>query len=75
MRNFQHTTNFHVMPLSHPLSVTEASQQVNVPKRTIQYAISQGDLQAHKMPGRTGAYLIDPADLAAWVDGRSKAAS
>lgn len=63
------------MPLSPPLSVTEASQQVSVPKRTIQYAISRGDLKAYKMPGRTGAYLIDPSDLTDWYAGRTQAAS
>ena len=64
------------MTASPPLSVAEASQQVNVPKRTIQYAISRGDLKAYKMPGRTGAYLITSQDLADWQAGRTaKAAS
>ena len=45
-----------------------------MPKRTLQYAITKGYLKAHKLPGLTGAYLIDPADLDAWLAGRGRAA-
>lgn len=45
--------------------------QVNVPKRTLQAAIARGDLQAHKLGGATSAYLISPADLQAWLAGRT----
>lgn len=58
-----------------PLSVTEAATRSDVPKRTIQYAITKGDLKAHKMPGATGAYLISPADLDAWLAGRKTKAT
>lgn len=55
------------------LSVVEAVQQTGIPKRTIQHAIAQGWLPAHKMPGLTGAYLIDPADLDEWTRRRKEA--
>ncbi|NLA37077.1 MAG: helix-turn-helix domain-containing protein [Actinobacteria bacterium] len=58
-----------------PLSVAEASQQWNVPKRTIQHAIATGGLKAHKMPGRTGAYLIAERDLNKWIAKRVTKAS
>lgn len=56
------------------MSVSQASTQAVVPKRTLQHAIAKGDLPAHKLPGRTGAYLITPADLHAWLAGRGRAA-
>lgn len=62
------------MPATHPLSVSQAAEQGNIPKRTLQYAISRGNLKAHKLPGLTGAYLIDPADLQTWLTGRRRAA-
>lgn len=50
-----------------PLSVAEAAEEIGEPKRTVQWAIQQGHLKAHKMPGRTGAYLINRADLNRWL--------
>lgn len=50
-----------------PLSVTEAADHIGEPKRTIQWAIKEGHLKAHKMPGRTGAYLIQQRDLDKWA--------
>lgn len=58
-----------------PLSVTEASTQNEIPKRTIQAAITRGELRAHKMPGATGAYLIQPADLDRWLAKREAKAN
>ena len=54
----------------HPLSVTQAALLYDVPRRTVQYAISTGRLPAHKLPGQTGAYLIDRTDLESWVRAR-----
>ena len=62
------------MTVVQPLSVSQASSQVNVPKRTLQAAIARGALKAYKLPGATSAYLISPADLQVWLDGRGKAA-
>ena len=58
-----------------PLSVSQASLQVNVPKRTIQAAITRGALKAYKLPGATSAYLISPDDLATWLSSRSQKAA
>ena len=63
------------MDVVQPISVSQASLQVSVPKRTLQAAIARGDLPAYKLPGATTPYLIDPADLQQWLDGRGKAAS
>lgn len=63
------------MPATPPLSVTEAAQMRGVPKRTVQHAIAKGDLKAHKMPGRTGAYLINERDLDRWISKREAKAS
>ena len=58
-----------------PLSVTEAAEQTGEPKRTIQWAIKEGHLKAHKMPGRTGAYLIQRRDFDRWLAKREKASA
>lgn len=55
------------MPKQRPLSVTEASVARGIPKRTLQYAISTGSLKAQKLPGATGAYLIDARELDRWL--------
>lgn len=64
------------MTASPPLSVAQVAELGNIPKRTVQYAISRGHLKAHKLPGTTGAYLIAPRDLDRWLAKReAKAAS
>lgn len=55
------------------LSVIEAAEQSGISKRGIQWAILKGRLPAYKMPGRTGAYLIDPNDLADYISRREEA--
>ena len=57
------------------ITTTGASQTSGVPKRTIIAAITRGDLRAEKLPGLTGAYLIDPEDLDTWLSGRIKASA
>ena len=54
-------------------TTTAAAQTSGVAKRTIIYAITRGDLPAQKLPGLTGAYLIDPEELDIWLAGRTKA--
>lgn len=63
------------MDVVQPISVSQASLQVSIPKRTLQAAIARGELPAYKLPGATSPYLIDPADLQQWLAGRGKAAS
>lgn len=75
MRSFTHVSNLH--HVTHPpfISVSQAATDNGVPKRTIQYAIAKGELRAVKLPGLTGAYLIDPADLQRWLAARSTEAA
>jgi excisionase family DNA binding protein len=63
------------MPKTRPLSVAEASAQTRIPKRTIQAAITRGDLKADKLGGLTGAFLIDPDDLDRYAAKREQKAS
>jgi excisionase family DNA binding protein len=63
------------MPKIPPLSVAEASEETGIPKRTVQAAITRGDLKAHKLPGRTAPFLIDRRDLDRWIAGREPRAS
>lgn len=73
LRSSAHVSNLATVMDTPPLSVTQAAVQSGLAKRTVQYAIANGLLRAHKMPGRTGAYLISPADLTAWLDRRRAA--
>lgn len=61
------------MPKPNWIPVSSASQTTGIPKRTIIAAITRGDLPAAKLPGLTGAYLIDPADLERWITRRRAA--
>jgi excisionase family DNA binding protein len=57
------------------LSVIEAVEITGIPRRTIAAAINRGELKAHKLPGVTGAYLINRRDLDKWVAKRDAKAS
>ena len=57
------------------MSVAQAAEQHDIPKRTLQAAIARGALKAHKMPGVTGAYLIYQRDLDRWIGKRDKASA
>lgn len=51
------------MPKSgNPLTVAEVAAMVGRDRKTILRWIEAGRLDAVKLAGRTGAYLIDPAD-------------
>jgi excisionase family DNA binding protein len=54
-----------------PLSVRDVVEQTNIPKRTIQAALARRDLKAHKFGGITGAWVIEQADLDAWLATRA----
>ena len=58
------------MPKVPPVSTMAAEEQTGIPKRTIIAAINRGELRAHKMPGITGAFLIEQRDLDKWVSKR-----
>ena len=57
-----------------PITTSEASERSGIPKRTIIAAINRGALPAQKLPGLTGAFLIDVDDLTIWVQSRKKSA-
>lgn len=63
------------MPKVPPLSTATAETQAGIPRRTIIAAINRGELKAHKMPGQTGAFLIEQRDLDKWVEKRERKAS
>lgn len=63
------------MPKIQPLSAAEAARSAGIPKRTLIAAITRGELKAHKLPGVTGSYLIDPRDLEKYVTKREARAS
>lgn len=60
------------MPKTMPLSVAQIVGMHGIPKRTVIAAIDRGDLRADKMPGRTGAYLIDQRELDKWLAKRAE---
>lgn len=47
------------------LTTAEAAEALAVDVRTVHRMISAGRLAAQKLPGLRGAYLIDPASVAA----------
>ncbi len=53
-----------------PITVTQVARQTGIPKRTIQLALANGEIKAHKLFGRTGAWIIDRAGLDAWLADR-----
>ena len=54
------------------IGVREAAAQAGVSIHIIKRDTLKGKLRpALKAPGRTGAYLFRPADVAAWVKGRA----
>ncbi|OBJ48120.1 helix-turn-helix domain-containing protein [Mycobacterium asiaticum] len=63
------------MPKVPPVSTSAAETQTGIPKRTIIAAINRGELRAHKMPGLTGAFLIEQRDLDKWAAKREAKAS
>lgn len=55
------------------ITTSAAHERSGVPRRTIIAAINRGDLPAQKLPGLTGAFLINPADLDDWAKRRAAA--
>jgi excisionase family DNA binding protein len=45
------------------LTATQAASILGVSRRTILRRIATGGLPGHKLPGRTGAWLLNPAVL------------
>jgi excisionase family DNA binding protein len=55
-----------------PLSIGQVVERSGIPKRTIHNAVARGELKSMKLPGLTGAYLIDEDDLDRWLAGRQQ---
>ena len=47
------------------IGVAEAAQILNLSVRAVQHRIIRGDLLAQKMRGKTGAYVLNRADVEA----------
>ena len=58
-----------------PLGVAEVAAILHKDRRQIIRMIRRGELAATKMPGHTGAYLIERAEVEALRDDRERAAS
>lgn len=53
------------------VSTAEVAQRLGVDVRTVHRMVSEGTLTpAAKLPGKTGAYVFDPADIEALVESR-----
>lgn len=52
-----------------PLSVAQAHEVSGVPRRTITYAITQGQLKAARLGD--GAWMIEAGDLDEWISSRN----
>jgi len=63
------------MPNPQWITTTAAHQSTGIPKRTIIAAINRGELKADKLPGLTGAFLINPDELARWESSRTAQAA
>lgn len=63
------------MPTSPLLSVVQAAACSGVSRRTIQRAITDGELKAHKLGPGTTAYVIDQADLDDYLAQREEAST
>ena len=75
MRSIAQLSNLADVTYTTPLTVAQVAELAEMPKRTVQYAIARGRLRAHKLPGATGAYLIDPDELDIWLAERTKASA
>ncbi|CAA0129265.1 Uncharacterised protein [Mycolicibacterium vanbaalenii] len=58
-----------------PTSVAAIVTEHGIAKRTVIAAIERGDLKAEKLPGRTGAYVIQHRDVEKWIAKREAKAS
>ncbi len=52
----------------HSLTVSEAVQITGLTQRQITYACKSGRLTFRKLPGRTGAYLLDPHEVRTYAE-------
>lgn len=55
------------------MTVAEAAGIIGITPRAVAKAIQAGRIPARKLPGRTGAYLLDPAEVHAFAATRNRA--
>lgn len=60
-----------IATMSAPLSAAQVAQAHGLAKRTVLLEIARGRLRAHKLPGRTGAWIITAEDAATWAATRN----
>lgn len=56
----------------HSLTVNEAVKLTGMSRRAITYACRTGKLTSYKLPGRTGAYLLDPHEVRKYAELRNE---
>lgn len=50
---------FHMASSIHSLTIGEAMQITGLSRRALTYAVTTGKLSSRKLPGKTGAHLLD----------------
>lgn len=59
--------------MSQTLSISSVAALHGVSRKTIRHAIRMGYLKAEKLPGTTGAYVLRPKHVDAWLADRAVA--
>lgn len=55
------------------ISAAEAAQILHISVRAVQHRIAAGSLPAQKLPGKTGAYILNRAEVEAIAKSRASA--
>lgn len=53
---------------THEITVNEAVKLTGLSRRSITYAARNGKLSSRKLPGRTGAYLLNLDEVRSYAD-------
>lgn len=53
-----------------PLTTRDVTELTGIPKSTVLYALTNGELPARKLPGKTGSWIIDREQVDAWIERR-----
>lgn len=60
------------MPTSRPLTTREVASKLKVHRRTVGRWVQRGELvPLQHLPGLTGTYLFDPAEIDAMADAKA----
>lgn len=66
---------FHMENMRHEITVAEAVKITGLSRRVITYAARTGKLSTRKLPGRTGAYLLNLDEVRRYAELSQAAAS